>query len=336
MQSFEGLSESEIRRRKKISATMKKKIEQKRKAGLRKYWTKRRKEKAEKEKKEKAEKEKIRKQQAKEREKIRNRKKPGRKKKTGPKINWYKRKKKRIEKENRIKKDTHLPPIKFKVMMCRNGNRISTIGKYRTSEEAYEAFNRQKEISNAVVFPRQFRIYDKFENSIDECIIIEKTDKGPTILRNEYGKLVEQRTDLDGWEIIDKFKCNVEETFWVWGYDNRSDRKTFTWIYDEMVIGNGFGPYEFKRIFIYRNKLLVRYDSGELGMVICKSDYDSSRLYNELQSKTKKDKITQVVFIGDRSRKCPETEKLEKELMELTGWNIKKLRMKNTTYYGVN
>lgn len=333
MQSLEGLTEKEKERRLKISKTMKKVTAKKRQAGLRKYWRRRRKEREEREEKEKKRKEKEKALQTKEREKAK--KKKTRKKKTGPKINWYKRKKKRLEKENRVRKDMHKQPFIYKVMICRNGNRIKTIGKYRTSEEAYEAFNEQKSISDSVVFPRETKIYDTIENSLDECIIIEKTDRGPSMLRNEYGKLVEQKTNLEGWEIIDKFKCNIEETFWVWGYDNRSERKDFTWIYDNLLIGDGFGPYEFKRIFTYRNKLLIRYDDNSLSIVICKSDYDSMRLYNEFQYKAKKEKVTQLVFIGDRSRLCPETEKLERELMEITGWNLKRVRMKNTSYYMV-
>ena len=63
MQSLEGLPEKEIQRRLKISKKMKKVTAKKRKAGLRAYWARRRKEKAEKEKAELAEKKRLKKEQ---------------------------------------------------------------------------------------------------------------------------------------------------------------------------------------------------------------------------------------------------------------------------------
>lgn len=314
------LSPKEVARRKKLSRIMKKRREQ----GLKKYYARRKKE-AEARRK-KLEKDKLRKARI---AAAKKKRKP-RRRKPGPKINWYKRRKAALAKLNKKKREVR--PFTFKVMLCRNGKRYFTVGQYRTSEEAYAAFNRQKQLSDEVVFPRALKLYENLENSIDECIIIQKTDSGPTFIRNEYGKLVEHKTDLEGWEIIDKFRNNVEETFWVWGYDNRKDRKTFMWIYDELIIGDGFGPYEFKRVFTYKNKLFVRNDDSELSMVICKSDFDSVRMYNEIQNFAKKDKIKQLIFLGDKSEKCPETEKLEAEIMSMTGWNIKKTRMNATTY----
>lgn len=330
MKSLEGLSEKEKNRRLKISAARKKAIAAKRKAGLKKYWKRRRKEREEREKKEKKEKEKLRRQKEKERLKAKKKKKSGRRKKPGPKVSRYKRYKRLLEKKNRIdKRRIHKPPFKYKIVLCRNGSQVRFIGKYRTSQEAYEEFNKQKELSDSVVFPRSYRIDKKFENSLDECVMIEKTDDGPSMLRNEYGKLVEQRTNIEGWEVVDKFKMNIEETFWVFGYDNRSDRKTFMWIYNEMIIRDGFGPYEFRRVFTYRNKFLVRYDDGSIGIVICKSERDAVDVYNEIQRRAKADKHKQIIFIGDKSDNI----KIENELISVTGWTAKKVQMRNTTYY---
>ena len=326
MELTPDLSPREIERRKKLSETQKKLMKKRREQGLKRYW---RKKKKEREKKEKAE------AKLKERKKklvLRKPKKVGRKKKRGPKLNWYMRRKKALEKYKKQQAIMKKGPYVFMIMLCRNGNRYSTIGRYRTSEEAYRAFDRQKEISDNVVFPRALKIYNNMEDSIDECVMIQKTNSGPTLLRNEYGKLVKHETDLEGWEIVDKFRNNVEETFWVWGYDNRKDRKTFMWIYDEILIGEGFDPYEFRRVFTYKNKLFVRMDDGTLNMIICKSSFDSVRMYNEFQRIAKKNKVKELIFIGDRSEKSQETEKLENEIIEMTGWTIKKIRMDSTTY----
>lgn len=326
MQSFEGLSEKEINRRKKISASMKKYIKKKREKGLKKYWARKRREKRSRELAEK---------KAKEKEK--NKKKRGRHKKPGRKIDWNKRKRKKAlaekkRKEREAKKNIQIE-YNYKIFLCRGGKRKNTIGEYETVQEAYDVFNEKKREANDVVFERMFKGGQTFRYMIDECIIVEKTDSGPSVMRNEYGKLVEHKTDLEGWEVLDKFQTKVEETFWVWGYDNRSDRKTFKWIFDEMIVRDGFGPYEYRRVFTYRNKLLIRYDDGTLGLIFCKCEYDATRMYNLLQQWAKRDGLKQVVFIGDRSDADAESRKVEKELSELTGWTIKKVQMRGTSYY---
>jgi len=330
MQDLTGLPEKEIQRRLKLSEATRRDKAKKREAGYKRWLKEKHKEMAARKKEE--EKEKARLKKEREKERLKNKPRKPRKKKRGPKIDKYKRRKKRLEKLKKAEMRAYKPPIRYKVMLCSNGKRYSTVGQYKTSEEAYDVFNEQKWISNNVVFPRMVRVNEEFDIAVDECVLIEKTDSGPTKLRNEYGKLIEHRTNLEGWEIIDKFRNNVEETFWVYGYDNRSERKTFMWVYENLVIGDGFGPYEFRRIFTYLNKVLIRYDDNSLQMVICKSESDAITFYNKLQEFSRKDGYKQLIFIGDRSTLSPERKKLEKELMEWTGWTIKKLSMKNTTY----
>lgn len=330
MQDLTGLPEKEIQRRLKLSESGKKAMAKRRKAGYKRWLKAKHAEMAAKKKEE--EKEKARLKKEKEKERLKNKPRKPRKRKPGPKINKYQRRKKKLEKQRKAEMRTYKPPIRYKVILCSNGKKYFTVGEFRTSEEAYEVFNNQKWISNSVVFPRMVRINEEFAISVDECLLIEKTDSGPTKLRNEYGKLIEHKTNLEGWEVIDKFRNNVEETFWVFGHDNRSDRKTFMWIYDNLVICGGFGPYEFRRIFTYLNKVLIRYDDNTLEMIICKSESDAVTFYNKLQEMSKKDGYKQLIFIGDRSALTPQRKKLEKELMEMTGWTVKKLSMKNTTY----
>ena len=156
------------------------------------------------------------------------------------------------------------------------------------------------------------------------------------MLRNEYGKLVEQRTNIDGWIVLDKFRYQIEETFWVYGYDNRSDRKTFTWIYDNLLKNNIEYIYDYKRILIYKNKIVIKHDDGYIDLIFCKSPSDAISFYNQLESWVKRDKIKQVLFIGDYSSISPKRKQLENEIMELTGWPRAKVQMKGTTKYMIN
>lgn len=252
----------------------------------------------------------------------------GRPRKPGPK-------KKRVRKKKVFKKRGRkaLSPISYKIVSCKNGKQNKLIGKYRTSEDAYEKFNSLKELDKNVVFPMSVTGDETLENSIDEYVLIERSDKKSTSLRNEYGKLVEHYTNKEGWVIIDKFRYKKEETFWVYGYEKKSERKTFSWIYQNMIVENQCSIIGVNFVMIYKNKLLIRYDNDDFGLIICKTDTDCIKLYNLLESKVKKDKIKNFVFIGNYSRISKQRKKIEKYIMDITGWPLKKVQMKYTTYY---
>lgn len=318
------ISEKERERRRKISEYRKKVIAKKRKKALAEYNKKRKKEK-EKRLREK-EREKRRKKAEKEKEK--NKRPVGRPKKRGPKKKRIRTKK--IKKERGRKK---LAPYTYKIISCKNGVQNKLIGKYRNIEDSYEAFNSLKEMDKNILFPMSISGSRLLKNSVDEYILIEKNGKESTVLRNEYGKFVEHSTNKEGWSIIDKFRYKKEETFWVFGYDNRSERKTARWIYDNMIYGQESNFKLINFIMTYKNKLVIKYDGGELGLVICKSFEDSITLYNILEKLSKKDKLKCFVFIGDFSRISKQRKKLENELVEFTGWEKEKIQMPHTTYY---
>lgn len=325
------LSKKEIRRRKRLSERLKK--------GLERYYKKLRKKKEKRLAKdaERKEKEKLKKKIKREKEKLKNKgkRRVGRPKKTGPKINYYKRNKKKNQpkKKRGIKK---YPEFKYKIISCLNGKQNKFIGSYRTSEEAYNVFESLKKEDEKVIFPTLVRGDDFLENSIDEYILIEKNDCENNKLRNEYGKLVEQILNIDGWIILDKFRYKIEETFWVFGYDNRSDRKTFLWIYENLVYNVVEYIYDYKRILTYKNKVVIKHDNGHIDLIFTKSPSDAIRFYNKLEEWVKKDKIKQILFIGDYSSISEKRQKLEDDLVKLTGWSKLKIQMKGTTHYMKN
>jgi hypothetical protein len=318
----------EVKKR-KTSDKRKAAFERRRRKGYNKYIRQKRREKKKREEAEKKAKEKERIRKEKERLKAKNKKPVGRPKKRGPK----KKRKRNVVKVLKSPGRHALPPFNYKIISCRNGVQNKFIGKYRTIEEAYEVFNDLKTKDRGVIFPSVITGDEKIKNSIDEYILIEKSDSQTSLLRNEYGKLVEQVVDKEGWAVIDKFRYKREELFWVYGYNSKNDRKTFLWIYTNLVISGIDGYFSFKRIFLYKNKLLIRDDSERLEMVLCKDVGDAIRMYNKIEEWVKRDKIKQILFIGDFSEISDRRRKLEDELVKLTGWTKRKIQMKNTTYY---
>lgn len=307
-------------------------FERRRRKGYEAYLKRKHKEMAQREKEEKKQKEKERKKKERERlkkEKEKKKRPVGRPKKRGPK----KKRKRTTIKVLKSPGRKILPPFIFKIISCRNGKQNKFIGKYRTSEDAYKVFNELKKQDETIILPSVITGERELKNSIDEYILIEKTDSSATLLRNEYGKLVEQTVNRKGWVVKDKFRYKKEETFWVYGYNSKNDRKTFLWIYTNLIINDLEYGLEYKRIFIYKNKVVIKNDNNDIQLILCKDESDAIRLYNKIEEWVRKDKIKQVLFVGDYSSISDKRRKLEEDLIKLTGWTKKKIQMKNTTYY---
>lgn len=308
-------------------------FERRRRKGYEAYLRKKHKEMAQKEKEEKKRKEKERLKKEKERLKKKEAKKKrpvGRPKKRGPKP---KRKRKVIKLPQKTGPKPKTPYI-YKIISCRNGVQNKFIGKFRSIEDAYEVFNELKSEDRNVIFPSNITGIHQIENSVDEYILIERNnDKASTLLRNEYGKLVEQTVNKDGWIVIDKFRYKKEETFWVYGYNSRNDRKTFLWIYCNLINTDTSFVYDFKRVILYKNKIVIKNDDNDMSIVFCKDEGDAIRMYNKIEEWVKRDKNKQVLFMGDFSAISDKRRKLEDELIKFTGWTKKKIQMKNNTFY---
>jgi hypothetical protein len=119
----------------------------------------------------------------------------------------------------------------------------------------------------------------------------------------------------------------MEETFWVYGFDPVRGRKTFEWIYLNIIIGNIETKFDIKRVMLYKNKIVVKDDAGNLDIVFCKTIGDAIRFYNLLNEWVTKRKNRQVMMLGDYSRIGDKRRALETELMDKTGWTKRKIQM---------
>lgn len=251
----------------------------------------------------------------------------GRPKKRGPKKK-YKRKKKIVERKYNS--------WNYKIISCRNGKQNGFIGKYLSIELAYEALNKLTESNKDVIFPSLIT-HGECGNAISdsryEYLLLERkiSNDSTPLLRNEFGKLVEQHSNSETWNIIDKRKYQVEETFWVWGFNNKTERKTFSWIYNNILIGRLRDSYDIKRVLLYKNKVIIKNDDESMDIIFCKTKSDAFRFYQLMENKVKEDKIRQIFFIGSYDIVSDKRRKLEEQLIEMTGWPKKKIQMSSTS-----
>jgi hypothetical protein len=256
---------------------------------------------------------------------FRKKRKVGRPKKRGPK-----KKRKYVSRKPKIDKRT-LRIYDYKVVSCHNGKQNGYVGVYVSPEEAYEAIERLMAGQKDIIFPARIQITDTIHDSRNEYLVLERNrygDKEAPLLRNSYGKLVRQKTNSDTWIIMDKIRYDVEETFWVYGYDPSRGRKTFEWIYNNIIIGNIETSYDIKRVILYKNKIIIKDDVGGLDIIFCKTPSEGIRFYNLLSEWVLKNKMKKHIFLlGDYSKIGDKRRALEKELIEKTGWTIRKIQM---------
>ena len=281
-------------------------------------------------KKRDAEKEKEKEKKRKEKEALRekkkiekNKRKPGRPKKRGPK-----KKKRYVSKKPKVYKYRRYD---FKIIATLNGKQKEFIGKYSTSEDAYSKLKELKKDNDNIIFPRKVINAGKLKESRDEYLILQKNRYGDVRagrLRNEFGKLVEHRTNSQIWEIYDKCERLVEETFWVYGKCPKTDRKSFKWVYENKLIGNLNNTYDIERIILYKNKIIIKHDELPMDIIICKNISDAIRFYNLLEEWCKKNK--QIFFLGCYNKVNDKRRQLEAELIKLTGWDKRKIQSPST------
>ena len=252
-------------------------------------------------------------------------KKIGRKKKRGPK------KKKQIipHKYVGLKRPYH-------IITTNNGVQIKDIYSavnIDTAMAKLRAF--QIKFNEGIRFPVKYvsnRNEKTFIESDYRLMLIKKKTENDLYegkIRNEYGKYIDCVTSSDEWVFIDELPYQVEETFWVYGYNPKTDRKTYRFIVDNFINYNKKDKYFFKEIVIYRNKLLIDSVSG-LEIVICKNHQDSVRLYNSLCDYSKEHKYKNILFAGDINNDSYSYNSWFNKIQELTHWNRRKIN-KNTT-----
>lgn len=246
-------------------------------------------------------------------------KKIGRPKKRGPK------------KKPKKRGSEHQEPWNFKIIKCDFRKQDSVIGIFHNLDEVESAKQQLLKENEKIVFKKRNTVLHSDKKSseyLSEYIVLQKIrEENPesTIkLRNSYGKLVEHTTNSKKWRIYDKFPCEKEETFWMYGYNPKSDRKTFSWI-DENYIEEPIMNDKFViiRILVYNNKVIFRYDAENIEFVICKTPGDAIRFYNLLLKKY--EKIKRVVFTGRIVTRSDVANTIINLIQEKTGWERRKI-----------
>ena len=257
---------------------------------------------------------------------------------------YYKKKVGRHKKRGRKKKkekklNEYDPRWHFKILRFDFNRQVGYVGKYRTladvTKKKKELLDENKKVEFPVAYVNNRRVSKKLYPYKSEYAVLKQiTEDGETnksLVRNDYGKLVPHLSTSQRYFVYEKFPRLQEETFWVYGYNPKTDRKTYAWIRENLVDSIRKDNNKLLiNIYIYKNKVLFLYDGALQTFVICKNKSDSIRMYNLLLERYENDKYT--VFSGSAEGHVWKTADTVKRLQDLTGWSVEKIYLPNTTY----
>lgn len=222
----------------------------------------------------------------------------------------------------------------YVIIHTNHGKQLENIVSKPTESQIYKCFNELLKENKKVIFPMRYNNHEHVMiESEHELVIIkckDHLDKSINKVKDDSGKYVNYETNDENWIVVDRAAYEVEETFWVYGYHPRLQRKTFQWIFDEFVAKNSDDKTMFKTICIYQNKVL--FECGNtLNMVLCKTKSDAIRFYNLIESwcQEKKRKYKYIFFLGDLKDSKYKSEWISK-IQKLTNWDIIKIRRPST------
>jgi len=215
----------------------------------------------------------------------------------------------------------------YRVILTKNGEYKKTLHKSKTRKTSFINFNKIRE-ENSVLFEKQFINYKGIIPVKYKIYVVkdhEETDELRNV-RNRLGKFVVEKPIFGIWTVLNDADYKIEESFWVYGYNPLSERKTITDILNMLMTGM-YDPRKTKQVVVVNNKLLI-YAEDQFDMVICKCKKDAQRLHHTLAKAGSENKIKNLFFMGTAGKKmCGDYYEI---IHEHTGWNYTKIWRTNT------
>ena len=216
--------------------------------------------------------------------------------------------------------------MKFRVVLVANGEYKKTLHRCMTRETAYINFHKLKD-ANKVFYPQRFINTNKIKPVTYQICITKITEPDDSFrtLRDNFGKLYTE-PPLGDWTIIDSAPYEIEETFWIYGMNPKTERPTIHEVVKRLVTG-AYAKNMVKQVIVVYNKVII-YNEDQFDMVICKNLEDAQRLHHTLAKIARKQKIKSLMFMGTASKVM--ISNLYDLIHEKTKWPYTKIRRTST------
>lgn len=222
------------------------------------------------------------------------------------------------------------------VFITKNHKKIRNIGRSWWKSDAYKIFNDAIERNHQKTFFPKTTETNRKNGAHDtihvkyEILLVKKTKDGEKTvkpLRNEDGKFIDNViTDWENHVIVDKNDWFVEETFGIYGFHPRKDKKTYTFILNNLLLNNEDVGEEMRSVMVYKNKVIIQY-LNDFDFITCYDTKQAKQLYDMLQEDITKLKKKYIVFMGETN-----SEKWVEKFENKTGWKRSAITHKTTAY----
>lgn len=247
----------------------------------------------------------------------------------------YAKRKQIIDKEREMNGDSRAFRM---VLLVKNHKRVKNFGWAWWKTNAYDIYNKAlKENRETVKFPVKIRTSEgpsRKANKIDtkwELIMVEKIeedDDAVTQFRNDDGKFINvEIVDNKKYKVIARDEWFVEEHFHVYGYHPKKNRKTYSFILNELILKKATEVYDVLRINTLYNKVIISH-SEDFDFIICKNSDEADRLCTSLQREDNVKKNKHIVFLGNIVG-MSNIKDMYNKIEEKTGWD-RRLVVRNT------
>lgn len=197
----------------------------------------------------------------------------------------------------------------FSVYITKNNKKVRFLGTSWWKLDAYKIFNDAVEGNHKkVLFPQT--VYTNRKGRVHEALpikyeillvkkIMKEGEETVASFRDENGKFVDNIiVDWKDHVILDKADWYVEEKFGIYGYHPRKDKKTYSFILNELLLNNEDTGDNMRRIMVYNNKLIIQY-LEDFDFVKCYDNEQCKTLYDKLQRDITSLKKKYIVFMGE-------------------------------------
>ena len=215
----------------------------------------------------------------------------------------------------------------YRVVLLSNGEYKKTIHRSTLKENCFKRYHELIEQNQSVKFPKKFINTGKIKPVQFTICVTKPTEPDDVFrtVRDRFGKTYIEKP-LGDWTILASEEYQIEEEFWIYGNNSKSNRPTIDAVVKKLFT-NAYKKNMVKQIIVVQNKLVI-YNEEQFDMVICKNIRDAQRLHHTLAKISNKQKIKSLMFMGTAS---PATaSQMYQIIKENTGWPIKKIWKKST------
>jgi hypothetical protein len=219
----------------------------------------------------------------------------------------------------------------YRVILVRNGEYKATLHRCRKRSTAFDSFRKIKEENEKeIMFPKKFINYGKIVPVEYKIYCVKDTEDGDEfrLINDNIGKVKYEKPIFGIWTVLDEAEYNIEEKFWIYGNNPKSERSTIKDVI-KILMTNINNKKINKQIIVVYNKLLI-YNEEQFDMILCKNKKDAQRLHHELAKAMSNSKIKNLLFMGTASKVM--ISRLYKLIQEKTNWPLIKIYRRSTLH----